>query len=129
MSVDVNKLTEVYIKIKNERAKNKAEFDEVDNVLKEKQEKIKSAMLEYLKENDIESVKTKTGTFYRTVKDKYWTSDWESMYKFVLEHETPEFFTKSLNQGNVKQFLEENPDVFPAGLNIDSQYTLSVRKV
>ncbi len=129
MSLDVNKLTEVYIKIKNERAKNKAEFDEVDNVLKAKQEKIKSAMLEYLKENDIESVKTKTGTFYRTVKDKYWTSDWESMYKFVLEHETPEFFTKSLNQGNVKQFLEENPDVFPAGLNIDSQYTLAVRKV
>ena len=128
MTTDVNKLTEVYIKIKNERSKLKAEFDEADNVLKEKQETLKSAMLEFLKEQDLESVKTKTGTFYRSVREKYWTSDWNSMYQFVLENEVPEFFTKSLNQSNVRQFLEENPDKFPAGLNIDSQYTLSVRK-
>lgn len=128
MSFDANKLTEVYLKIKNERAKIKAQFDEQDNILKEKQEKVKGAMLEYLKENELESVKTTTGTFYRSVRDKYWTNDWESMYKFVLENEVPEFFTKSLNQSNVKQFLEENPDKFPAGLSINSEYVLSVRK-
>lgn len=128
MSFDANKLTEVYLKIKNERAKIKAQFDEQDNILKEKQEKVKGAMLEYLKENELESVKTTTGTFYRSVRDKYWTNDWESMYKFVLENKVPEFFTKSLNQSNVKQFLEENPDKFPAGLSINSEYVLSVRK-
>ena len=41
------------------------------------------------------------------------------MYKFVLKHEVPEFFEKRLNQTNVKQFLEENPDLQPAGLNVD----------
>ena len=128
MSFDANKLTEVYLKIKNERAKIKAQFEEQDSVLKEKQDKVKGAMLEYLKDNELESVKTTTGIFYRSVRDKYWTNDWESMYKFVLENEVPEFFTKSLNQSNVKQFLEENPDKFPAGLSINSEYVLSVRK-
>jgi hypothetical protein len=50
------------------------------------------------------------------------------MYKFILEHSVPEFFSKSLNQGNVKQFLEENPESMPQGLNADSEYSISVRK-
>jgi hypothetical protein len=33
-----------------------------------------------------------------------------------------------MNQSNVKQFLEENPDVMPKGLNADSEYIISVRK-
>ena len=50
------------------------------------------------------------------------------MYKFVMDNEVPEFFDKRLNQSNVRQFLEENPDLVPMGLNADSEYTLSVRK-
>lgn len=46
----------------------------------------------------------------------------------MLQHSVPEFFEKRLNQTNVKQFLEENPDLQPAGLNIDSEYVISVRK-
>jgi hypothetical protein len=50
------------------------------------------------------------------------------MYKFVLQHEVPEFFDKRLNQTNVRQFLEENPDILPEGLNVDSEFTISVRR-
>jgi len=28
----------------------------------------------------------------------------------------------------VRQFLEENPDLVPKGLNVDSEYAISVRK-
>ena len=50
------------------------------------------------------------------------------MGKFVIENKVPELFAKSLNQTNVKQFLEENPDKLPKGLNVDSEYVISVRK-
>jgi len=33
-----------------------------------------------------------------------------------------------LNQTNLKQFLEENPESKPEGLNIDSEYSIAVRK-
>ena len=39
----------------------------------------------------------------------------------------PEFFDKRLNQKNVREFLDENPDKLPKGLNSDSTYTISVR--
>ena len=126
--IPLKKMTEVYLKIKDKREKLSAEFREADEKLISQQNKIKSALLGYLKENDIKSVKTDVGTFYRTVKQKYWTSDWESMHKFILEHEVPEFLDKRLNQKNVREFLEENPDLLPKGLNVDSEYALTIRK-
>jgi hypothetical protein len=45
-----------------------------------------------------------------------------------MDHNLPEFFEKRLNQTNVRQFIEENPDLIPAGLNVDSEYVISVRK-
>ena len=128
MSEDLAKLVKVYSKIRAKRSELSKEFKEADKELLKKQETIKKALLEYCDANGVESVRTSEGLFYRSVKTRYWTSDWESMYKFVLDNEVPEFFDKRLNQSNVRQFLEENPDLVPMGLNADSEYTLSVRK-
>lgn len=125
---DVDKLTRVYLKIKNRRSEIKREFEDEDNRLKDQQEQIKRALLAHCKEHNVDSVRTADGTFYRSIRSKYWTNDWESIYNFVLEHKVPELFSKSLNQTNVKQFLEENPDLRPEGLNVDSEYVISVRK-
>jgi hypothetical protein len=126
--VPLAKMTKVYLKIKAERDRLSAEYKEADDKLVRQQDKIKSTLLGYLKENDIKSVKTDAGTFYRTVKQKYWTSDWENMHKFILEHEVPEFLDKRLNQKNVREFLEENPDLLPKGLNVDAEFALTIRK-
>jgi len=124
----LGKMTEVYLKIKTERERLSAEFKEADDKLVGQQNTIKSALLGYLKENDIKSVKTDAGTFYRTVKQKYWTSDWEHMHEFILEHKVPEFLDKRLNQKNVREFLDENPDLLPKGLNVDAEFALTIRK-
>ena len=128
MDVSVEKLTDVYLKIKGKRDILSRDFKQEDERLKTQQERIKRALLDYCKENDIESVRTEAGTFYRSIKTKYWTNDWASMHQFILQHEVPEFLTKSLNQANVKQFMDENPTLVPAGLNVDSEYVVSVRK-
>ncbi len=122
------KLTRVYIKIRDEKAKLSAEYKEKEANLNQQMDKVKAALLDYCKDNGLESVKTSEGLFYRSVRTRYWTSDWEQMHKFVLEHVVPEFMEKRLNQTNVKTFLEENPDIVPKGLNVDSEYTISVRK-
>tara|TARA_R110000822_G_scaffold6383_3_gene27033 strand:- start:323 stop:721 length:399 start_codon:yes stop_codon:yes gene_type:complete len=122
------KLTKVYLKIRNKKAELSAEFKQQDDALGIQLDKVKAALLDYCKEQGLESVKTSEGLFYRSVRTRYWTSDWESMHKFILEHELPEFFEKRLNQTHVKQFLEDNPELVPKGLNTDSEYIISVRK-
>lgn len=126
--VELEKLTKVFLKIKARRSELSTEFKEQDDNLKIQQDTIKKALLDHCKKHNVESVRTSEGLFYRTVRTRYWTSDWTSMYSFVQEHEVPELLEKRLNQGNVKQFLEENPEVVPMGLNVDSEYLISVRK-
>lgn len=126
--VPVEKLTKTYLKIKQKRSELSAEYKEQDEKLVAQLDKIKAALLDYCKEQGVESVRTSEGMFYRSAKTRYWTSDWESMYKFVLDNKVPEFFDKRLNQTNVKQYLEENPEKVPKGLQVDSEYVISVRK-
>jgi hypothetical protein len=128
MTVPVEKLVKAYVNIRTKRSELKAEFAEKDDQLADKQDKIRRALLDHCKEHNVDSVKTAAGLFYRTIKSRYWTNDWESMHSFIMEHNLPEFFEKRLNQTNVRQFLEENPDLMPAGLNVDSEYVISVRK-
>jgi hypothetical protein len=122
------KLTRVYLKIRAKKAQLAAEFKKQDDDLTSQLDKVKTALLDYCKEQGVDSVKTSEGLFYRSVKTRYWTSDWEAMHRFVMEHNVPEFLEKRLNQTNVKTFLEENPDLVPQGLNVDSEYVISVRK-
>ncbi len=124
----LGKLTKAYINIRTQRHELAATFKTQDDGLKEQQDKIKASLLQFCKDNDIDSVRTDAGMFYRTQKRRYWTSDWDSMHKFVLEHGVPEFLEKRLNQSAVKNFLEESPDTLPPGLNVESEYTISIRR-
>jgi hypothetical protein len=128
MAVSVDKLVNAYTKIRDKRSELTSKYKEEEGKLREQQDRVKLALLEYCKEHEVDSVRTASGLFYRTVKQRYWTSDWESMHKFIMDNEVPEFFEKRLNQTHVRQFIEENPDLVPAGLNVDSEYAISVRK-
>jgi len=127
-TVSVEGLTRTYLKIRDARAELKAKYEAEEKTLAEDQNKVKAALLDYCKENSIESVRTNAGLFYRTVATRYWTNDWESFHKFVVELEAPDLLEKRINQSAMKTFLEENPEKVPPGLNADSKYTISVRK-
>ena len=127
-AVSIERLTSAYIKIRDARTALAAKFKSEDGDLLEQLEQIKRALLEYCDTNGLESARTSAGTFYRTVKTRYWTSDWESVYKFVLENDMPELFEKRLNQSVLKELIEEDPDFALPGLNSDSEYVITVRK-
>lgn len=126
--VNLDKLTRAYLKIRDKRAELAAQFKAEDTELLEQLDMIKDALLAYCKDHGVNSVGTQSGLVYRTQKTRYWTSDWHSMHKFILENGVPEFFEKRLNQSAVKEFLEENPEKVPPGLNVDSEYVIAVRK-
>ena len=122
------KMTSAFIKIRTERSVLSANFKAEDDKLVRQQDILKRALLDYCENHGLESVRTSAGLFFRSSKTKYWTSDWEAMHKFIMEHNVPEFLDKRLNVTNIKQFLEENPNTVPDGLNIDKEFVISVRK-
>ena len=126
--MSVERLTGVYIKIRDARTALAAKFKAEDGELQEQLEQIKRALLDYCETNCLESARTTAGTFYRTVKTRYWTSYWESVYKFVIDQNMPELFEKRLNQTVLKELIEEDTDFALQGLNSDSEYVITVRK-
>jgi len=126
--IPVEKLVKIYLKMRGKHDELLQQFKEEEEALKDQMTKIKGALLDHCKEHNVESVRTTEGLFFRTTKQSYWTNDWESMGKFVVEHQAPELFEKRLHQGNVKQFLEEHPELLPPGLNVESQYSVTVRR-
>lgn len=122
------KLVKVYLKIKGKKAELEAELKATIAPLEEQMETIKTALLEHCKEHNVESVRTDAGTFFRQVRTKYFSTDWAAMGQFVVEHNLPDLYEKRLNQTNMKQFIEENPEVEIPGLNQVSEYSITVRK-
>ena len=112
MAITVEKLVKAYVKIRSKRSELKTEYDDQNKKLVDKQDKIARALLDHCKEHNVDSVKTSEGLFYRTVRQRFLTNDWEAMHKFVKKHDVLEFFEKRLNQTHMKQFLEENPTLF-----------------
>ena len=125
---DLDQLTSIYLKIRDTRAENKRQFENVDKDLEEQQKMLAEQMLDSCKELGADSIKTPHGTIIRSVKSKYWTGDWDSMYTFIKEHSAFGLLEKRLHQTNMKDFLNENPDVMPMGLNVENEYTIVVRR-
>lgn len=127
-SIPADKLVKTYIKIRDKRREATAAFEEEDKKLEEMLEAIEDELLKLCKTVGVDSLRTEFGTVSRTVKKRYWTSDWHSFYEFVKEHGALELFEKRVAQTNMSTFLEENPDLHPPGLNVDSRYSVVVRR-
>jgi len=39
-----------------------------------------------------------------------------------------ELLEKRIHQTNMREFLEENPEVHPPGLNVDQEYEITIRR-
>lgn len=124
----VEELISTYTKIYTKREEEERAWKEREAKLTEELDLIKRELLEICKEEGVNSLKTKDGTMTRSVKSRYWTNDWDKFYDFMFEHNVPELLEKRIHQSHMKQFLEENPDLLPAGLNVDSEYTITIRR-
>jgi hypothetical protein len=127
-TVNVEQLVKAYIKMRDARQQLLREFDEADAKIKQQQDVVQQALLELCKETGTDGLKTSAGTVTRTVKTRYWTSDWNSMKNFIKENDAFELLEQRVHQTNMKSFLEENPNLMPPGMNIDSRYAITVRR-
>jgi hypothetical protein len=126
--IPADKLVAVYRRIRSAIEDLETEHAKEIGVLKEKLEMVSDKLLKICNDQNLDSLRTAEGTVTRRVKSRYWTTDWATMYNFIKEHDAPFLLEQRIHNGNMKQFLEENPEQHPAGLQIDSKYAITVRK-
>jgi len=126
--MNAEQLVTVYIKMRDALVKLQREFDEKEGAIKAQQDIVAQALLEMCKEMGAEGLRTPAGSVFKTVKTRYWTSDWGSMKQFIKDNDALDLMEQRVHQTNMKNFLEENPTLMPPGMNVDSRYSITVRR-
>lgn len=126
--VPADKLVAIYRKIRGVIDEKEAAHKDEIGELKSQLDLVSGEILRICNEQNLDSLRTPMGTVTRRTVTRYWTNDWESMYRFIKEQDAPYLLEQRIHNGNMRQFLEENPDTLPMGLNADTKYAITVRK-
>ena len=124
----LDQLTKIYLRIRDAKDVLTEKYKEEVAGLEAQLAVIQQEMLDACKDMGADSIKTPNGTIIRSVKSRYWTNDWDSMYSFIEETGAYGLLEKRIHQTHMKEFLSENPDLFPKGMNVENEYTVVVRR-
>jgi hypothetical protein len=126
--VKADRLVKAYIAMRDKRAELSKEYTNADRQIEEQMEMIESELVKMCKDVGADSLRTEYGNVYKTVKTTYETSDWDNMYKFVVENNIPHVLQRRISPLNMKQFLEENPTLMPIGMNVVNKYAVTIKR-
>lgn len=121
-------LVRAYIKMRDARAALSAEYETKDKEIKDQMRVVEDFLQEACKRAGGNVSIPGVGVVIRGVDTRYWTSDWESMHKFIKENNALELLERRIAQRAMGEFLKANPDKMPKGMNVESKYTVTVRR-
>lgn len=123
-TIPMDKLARMYMKMRTAIQ----DLDKQIEDIKEAQQHVKNAMKDQMLALGTKSVRTDFGTISLKEKTRYYTQDWDSFKKFVIEHDAVDLLEKRIAQSNMQTFLEENPSLHPPGLSNTAEFDISVTK-
>ena len=128
MDIPIEQIVSTYIKLRDKRDMMYQEFKEKTAQIEEDMQTLKHKLVDISKETGVTSFSSPSGIAYRTVKNRYWTNDWGSFYNFMQEHGAMGLLEKRIHQTSMKEFMDDNPEVHPPGLHVDSEYEITIRR-
>lgn len=126
--VDLDELSQQYMKLRREREVLAEKYKEADRVFEVQMSEIENQMLEEMNKTNATSINTKSSTILRRVTKRYNPTNWDAVYELVHKYKAYGLLHKRVHDTNMSTFLEEHPEEYPAGLNLDSRYAVTVKR-
>ena len=124
----MDELSAKYIELRTEREQLKHNYEAEDAKFEERMTELESKMLEIMNSADASSISTTNAVVMRKVTSRYNPTNWDAVYEMIARHKAFGILHKRVHDTNMRQFLEEHPDEYPAGLNVDRSYQVVVRR-
>jgi hypothetical protein len=124
----MDELSATYIQLRTEREQLKRDYEEEDAKFEEKMDEIESKMLDVMNSTNASSISTTNAVVIRKITSRYNPTNWDAVYEMIARHKAFGVLHKRVHDTNMRQFLEEHPDEYPAGLNVDRSYQVVVRR-
>ena len=120
-------LVEIYIELRDRRAKRKAEYENADAADKGKQEKLEGILLSRFNAEGITAINAPSGTAYTSTRTSARVADKDVFLTWIKETENWGFLDIKANKTNVAQYRSEQ-EILPPGLNWTEELTVNVRR-
>lgn len=125
--VPMGKLAKVYRKIRLRQAALTREYEDAMAVLESQRAQVGGAMKDQMLALDSTSLNTPQGMVILSKKTRYWASDWDAMYRFMVKNDCPYLLEKRIAQKAMAEYLADHPEMLPGGLNSETAFQISVR--
>lgn len=124
-TLDVERCALIYRRMKDKKESLDAEIKAIEADMDE----LKMAVLHHMQDNDLKSLKTADGaTMSIRVTTRYSTADFTHFCEWARERpDAMPLFEKRLHQGNVIEWLKNNPEDVPPGLQSNSTSSLTIK--
>jgi hypothetical protein len=126
--IDMDDQAQQYLRLRQKREILKERFTAEDAELEKAMAEIEAQLLTSLNETNSTSMSTNSAVIMRSVRRRYMPTNWDAVYKLIDKHKAFSLLEKRVHNGNMKDFLDDHPDEYPAGLNVDSRYAVTVRR-
>jgi hypothetical protein len=124
----VDDLSTEYIRVRTERELLKEKFDDADKVFADQLAEIEYKLIQIMNKAETSSMSTDRAIIIKRVSSRYNPTNWEAVYRLVDKYKAYGVLHKRIHDTNMKDFLEEHPDEYPEGLNVDSRYAVTVKR-
>lgn len=124
-----DQLIQLYIGLRDKRAKHKAEFDKADAPDRERMDKIEAIMLSRMIDSGAEAVRTNAGIAFKSTKSSANVADKEMYRQWLLADPDNRMHIAEIrvNKPAVEQYREVHQEV-PPGINMNTEVTVIFRR-
>lgn len=125
--MDINKLVDQYIQLRDKKAIIKAGYDAKVKNIEMALDKVEAVLLKHFESTGAESVKTSSGTAYKSTRTSVTVADWDSFLSYVRDEEAWELLEHRAAKKQVEEFKSAN-EALPPGLNYSAEVVINVRR-
>jgi hypothetical protein len=124
---DMEKRTQQFIEVRDRIKELDDKHAELMKPLRKIQEQLAGRIQAFMASNNLENLKTKSGTCYTTHRTTASLADPEAFMKYVIEHGQFDLLDRRANSTAVKDFVQRNK-ALPPGCNLNTIETVGVRR-
>ncbi|HWG89119.1 MAG TPA: hypothetical protein VN679_15145 [Candidatus Acidoferrales bacterium] len=125
--INADTVTAAYIKLRDQRSELKKAYDQEDQVLKDKMDRLETWLMETMQATNATQLGTAHGTAYIQTQYKASCSDWPTFWGFVADNGRFDMLEKRVSSKTVNEYIEETGDA-PPGVNVAAELKVVVRR-
>lgn len=125
--VNAETVINAYVSLRDRRAHLKRAYEDEDQVLKEKMEKMENWLLGTMQTTGTTQLGSPHGTAYQQTSYRASTNDWPTVWNWIADNGRFDFLEKRLASKAINEYIGETGET-PPGVNVNAELKVIVRR-